>query len=80
MEVDLSSFFDGTEENGIITGLATSVSNAVLETPTAYNRVYADQISVTFDLSSVGYKTVDGYLTGRRPAGGQLYPRGIYNR
>lgn len=32
-----------------------------------------------FDFSS-NQKTTTGYLTGRRPGKGQLFPRGIYNK
>lgn len=31
-----------------------------------------------FDISS--YKTIPGWLSGRRPANGQVFPRGVYNR
>jgi len=32
------------------------------------------------DIGSVITGTVPGFLTGRRPASGQLFPRGVYNK
>jgi hypothetical protein len=32
------------------------------------------------DLSSVIIATVPGWLTGRRPVSGQVFPRGVYNK
>ena len=32
------------------------------------------------DLSSQITDTIPGFLTGRRPVSGQLFPRGVYNK
>jgi hypothetical protein len=32
------------------------------------------------DIGSVITGTVPGFLTGRRPVSGQLFPRGVYNK
>lgn len=49
-------------------------------TPTLTTSISVGTVSINdFDFSS-NQKTANGYLTGRRPAKGQLFPRGIYNK
>jgi hypothetical protein len=64
--------------SGQTLGVTTTISNisptfsSVTRTtlPAVYNQYSIPQIQ----------NTVEGFLTGRRPASGQLYPRGVYNK
>ena len=37
-------------------------------------------INATADIFGIDQSTRPGFLTGRRPVNGQLYPRGVYNK
>lgn len=64
--------------SGLSTGVATTVSN-ITPTFSSVIRTTAAEINTTYSFPQI-QNTVEGYLTGRRPASGQLYPRGLYNK
>ena len=37
-------------------------------------------VNATADIFGIDQSTRRGFLTGRRPVKGQLYPRGVYNK
>jgi hypothetical protein len=72
-----------------IPGLTSAVEgfdNTVAFLPQAQNG--EDNVTVTngtvsvgnIDLSSQVTDTIPGWLTGRRPTQGQVFPRGVYNK
>ena len=44
------------------------------------NLVLSSDGSIGVSTESLYTKTVPGWLTGRRPTTGQLYPRGVFNK
>lgn len=64
--------------SGLSTGVATTVSN-ITPTFSSVTRTTAAAVNNQYSFPEI-QSTVEGYLTGRRPASGQLYPRGLYNK
>jgi len=69
--------------------LTTAVVGVATTTPLAGSSSISAVVEVsngTVGLSTTGLflnivsNTVPGYLTGRRPSSGQLFPRGVYNK
>ncbi len=77
MDINFSSYGLGaTVDIGVPDGIPTTVGNVSL----AFNsidRLYAPD--VMRELSFITDPTTRGWLTGRRPTFGQIYPRGLYN-
>lgn len=66
-----------------IVGIVTTGSTYAIATTSSYvveispGSVGASGTAGNFSIKST---TRPGYLTGRRPAQGQMFPRGVYNR
>ena len=52
---------------------------ALLFTVNASNLIVSI-VNATADIFGIDKSTRRGFLTGRRPVTGQLYPRGVYNK
>ena len=52
---------------------------ALLFTVNASNLIISIK-NATADIFGINQSTRSGFLTGRRPVKGQLYPRGVYNK
>lgn len=78
MDIDFtSSGLGSTTSISSGNGRSVSVGN-VSFTFDSISRLFGTAISRDISISFNG--TMDGYLTGRRPAYGQMYPRGVYNK
>jgi hypothetical protein len=78
MDIDFSSLGLGSTINsGISNGTPVSVGN-VSPTFDSIEKVFAPEINREISIST--NPAIDGWLTGRRPAFGQMYPRGLYNQ
>jgi hypothetical protein len=77
MDIDLSQYKLTTAvDYRLKTGLATTVGNVDLSFPDTLERVYG----LTIQYKTIPIRTSDfsvqGWLVGRRPTYGQMYPRG----
>ena len=69
-----------------LTGAVAGFTSTTIFQVQAQNTV--DNVTITngtvnygnIDLSSQITDTIPGFLTGRRPGSGQLFPRGVYNK
>ena len=59
-----------------VSGVTTSVAYKVQATNFTINFTQNQQRNFSLNLGAA----VSGWLTGRRPQSGQLYPRGVYNK
>ena len=59
-----------------VVGVTTSVAYQVQATNFTINFTQNQQRDFSLNLGTV----TPGWLTGRRPSLGQLYPRGVYNK
>jgi len=59
-----------------VSGVTTSVAYKIQATNFTINFTQNQQRDFSLNLGAA----VPGWLTGRRPALGQLYPRGVYNK
>lgn len=77
----MSNFSIGLLTTAIV-GFSTDSYSIVLNIPPNEFPFLAPTIGsisvINMDFS--GTKTIPGFLTGRRPTKGQLYPRGVYNK
>lgn len=74
MDIDLTSLnFDSTVKVSSPNGSPTTFSNIQIEPTTGLQRLYAQYTPQEFSFDRDA--SVEGFLTGRRFAGGQLYPR-----
>jgi hypothetical protein len=68
----------GTDSSGFLTGSQTTTSN-ISPQFSSVDRVYATAL-VRDHVISIEPFAIEGWLSGRRPSSGQLYPRGLYNK
>jgi hypothetical protein len=72
------SGLSGTDSSELFTGSQTTTSNIDLQF-SSIDRVYGEAITRNHVIS-IDQFSKEGWLAGRRPAFGQLYPRGTYNK
>ena len=78
MDIDFSSLGLGTTVDvGAPNGTSVSVGN-VSPTFDSLEKLFGQEINREIALST--NPTTQGWLFGRRPAFGQMYPRGLYNQ
>ena len=64
-----------------IVGIASTTAFQVQSTSSYVVEVSNGTVSIqNLNISSITTGTIPGWLTGRRPLQGQLYPRGVYNK
>jgi len=78
MEISVPSLQSAVSANMLTTTQQTTVSN-ITPSFSSLDKLFSAAVNRTLSLSNL-QNTVEGFLTGRRPSSGQLYPRGNYNK